>query len=126
LAEGAGRIVEIVHSDDLYRLIDPDWIEKDGSVTSQTYRVDRETDGFHHVSVYLARLTTPEAILQMAWKNHRLGIIAARVPLRLRLNVIHTPELAQQAHCDIVGNITESLRKRLAEETTIWTPQQRC
>jgi hypothetical protein len=112
-------IVDIIHDDELYRRLLP-WyvITTDAGLlrtSSAAFRVDSKKSRSPNCSVYLARLTTPTAVLSEeagGRPGQRVGQIQASVPIGLGLGVQHTPTSriagsVGYAHCEISGMAPE-------------------
>lgn len=105
-------------SDHLYRRLVPEAIENDGSVNSLAYRLRRGED---YLSVDLARLTTPEAVLAVR-PDFGLGVISAADVPKLDLSVQHSPTPANPAHAKIEGQITKAKSRQMARATSVLHP----
>lgn len=91
-----GRVELIADDDLLYRRLAPLHVKPDGSVNSAAFKL-RGHPG-PHVSVDLARLTTPQATLARAPRpGFGLGVLLARDPRSLHLTVHHDPLPANPA-----------------------------
>ncbi len=81
---------EIADDDELYRRLAPGHVDPDGSVNSAAFKVRGRPD--LHISVDLARLTTPEVALARAPRSgFGLGVLVARVPRSLGFSVRRDP-----------------------------------
>ncbi len=116
--------VTINDDDQLYRRLHHSWIYPDGTLKRVAYMLNGKPDG--EASVDLARLTTPEETAQRGNPGFGVGVISVRVPRALGFRVEYRP-LAENpainqkenlAHCQIEGNNTRVLCKKLAEATT--------
>jgi hypothetical protein len=123
LEERGSAAVEVTgDDDDLYRLVHPNWVKDDGSIRAGLYIVTKQ-GGISRISVDWSRYGTPQALLSRAGTpQHKVGMIAVRVTRSFGLVVEHTPIRGNPAHCDIVGQVTEALAKKLAKETRLWIP----
>lgn len=109
--------LEVIDDDDeLYRRLAPDFVKRDGSISSAAFKRNGVPDP--ELSVDLARLTTPEQSL-VTRPNFGLGGLLARVPRQIGLNVRHDPVEGNQAHSVIEGQTTREQPRLLAEQTRI-------
>jgi hypothetical protein len=105
-------------ADDLYRRLARHHVREDGRVSSSAFKRGKEPDP--EVSVNLARLMTYEEMLRRAdLPDQGVGVIVARVPLRLGLTVRHDPVDENPAHSVIEGQTTRAQPRQLAEATGI-------
>ena len=113
-------VVEIDNDDQLYRrLIIRDHINPDGSVNSAAFK-GRNWKPDPHISVDLAKLTTPEKCLAYPGRpGFSVGMLVARVPRSLGFTVRHAPEPDNYAHSLIEGNNERKKCRLLAEATTV-------
>ncbi len=113
-------VVEIDNDDQLYRrLITRDHINPDGSVNSAAFK-GRNWKPDPHISVDLAKLTTPEKCLAYPGRpGFSVGMLVARVPRSLGFTVRHAPEPDNYAHSLIEGNNDRKKCRLLAEATTV-------
>jgi hypothetical protein len=104
--------------DRLYRRLSRD-VVKDGQVNRGAYYFRGEPDP--HISVDLARLTTPEQTRMGARHPSRAGVgeLPASVPLDLGFTIRHAPEEGNPAHCLIEGRSTKDACQQLADATRI-------
>lgn len=112
---------EIADTDELHRLIFPDHVRSDGSISSAAFMRSREPDP--EISVNVARLTTIERTLApKAGKGHYLGVLVAAHPRGIGLSVVHDPVPADNpwgweenyAHALITGAYSKALCAQLA------------
>lgn len=112
------RLEDIAESDELYRRLAPEHINRDGTVNSAAFKARGKPDP--SFSVDLARLTTAEEALSRApHEGFRLGALPARVPLSLGLTVRHNPVEGNLAHCVIEGENDKVKCRILARNTRI-------
>lgn len=107
------EIVPILDNDFVLRRVPsylPNFFKPDGSVTSLAFKTKRGEDG---LSVDLERLTTYEkSILDVAkFKLVRLGVgfVRSIEPL----DVIHNPQVNNDAHCLIVPEVADKQAKKM-------------
>lgn len=86
----ADGLYVIAGSDELYRLIFPDYVRKDGTISAAAFM--RGGQPAPEISVNVAHLTNVEATLApKRGRGHRLGVLTAQAPRDLGLEVIHNP-----------------------------------
>ena len=109
---------EIADDDELYRRLAPGHVDPDGSVNSAAFKVRGRPD--LHISVDLARLTTPEVALARAPRSgFGLGVLVARVPRSLGFSVRRDPLTDNGAHALIEGNNDKVKCRLLARATRV-------
>jgi hypothetical protein len=97
----------------------------DGSVSSAAF-MTRSKKPDLACSVYLARLTTPEAVLAAAPPHLALNVAAlgAEIPIAMGLAVVHDPqspdvESVHYARCEIRGLSTKAQCRQLVKACII-------
>ena len=97
----------------------------DGSVSSAAF-MTRSKKPDPACSVYLARLTTPEAVLAAAPPHLALNVAAlgAEIPIAMGLAVVHDPqspdvESVHYARCEIRGLPTKAQCRQLVKACII-------
>jgi hypothetical protein len=110
--------VTIEDSDELYRLIYPDYF-KLGHVSDSAYKSSKKPDP--EISVYVAKMTSVGDVLATrAGKGHYLGVMIARCPRELGLTIEYAPEPGSEqgtpdrAHALILGVATMTMCNQLA------------
>jgi len=102
-------------SDFLYRRINPEWRQEDGSISSAAF------DNFH-MSVDLASLTTPYKSWKRAGKQDfglaRLSVQTMRT-LRVPQEVKHWPAICNYSHTLVSGEKKAGKMKRKIAQTAI-------
>lgn len=115
--QGSPNIVTIYDEDELYRRLSPVWrayYAQNGRLSSAAFRPRKGRS----LSVDLARLTTPETCLSHYPDCGLASLVAANVRTE-GLDVEHTPQIDNHAHCDITDTITKSVAKRFATAARI-------
>ncbi|MBU1209612.1 MAG: hypothetical protein KKH04_22285 [Proteobacteria bacterium] len=103
---------EIKDENELYRRIHPEQI-KHGKISSAAFK-QKTPD----LSVSIAKLTTPEKVLQK-YPRHGLGSLVASIFRKENLEVYHAPVPCNYAHAIVYGKITESVAKRIADSARL-------
>lgn len=104
---GQSQVIAILSEDSLYRRIHPSF-KKNGKVSTAIFK-QRDP----HLSVDVAKLTTPECCLA-GYQNHGLAGILAGFVRQLSLNAYHEPLPDNYAHGIVEGKITDGIAKKLA------------
>lgn len=119
-------LAEIVDGDVLYRWISPQYIKRNGKVSSGAYKrwssVERKLVIDPRISVDLARLTDAEKMRMRSTRpDTRIGAISVAILSQLGLSVRHEPDEANgnPAHCVIEGDITDDVCRQLADDTDL-------
>lgn len=117
----ASRIETIGSQDSLYRRFFRTQISADGTVSSAAF-MTRSKKPDPNCSVYLARLTTPEAVLAAApgELNMKIAVLGAGTPIAMGLDVVHDPQSSEMAsvhyaHSEIRGLATKAQCRQLAK-----------
>jgi hypothetical protein len=120
------HLEDIADDDVLYRWISPEYIKRNGAVSSGAYkRWSRDEGKFvpdAQISVDLARLTSAKEMQARSSRpGTRIGALVAAVPRGMGLTVRHAPdvECGNRAHCVIEGPNDAVTCRRLAEQTTL-------
>ena len=112
---------EVIGDDDwLYRRIHETHVRPDGTVTRGVFYM-RGNRPDPHISVDVARLTTPMETLQRGPSRGEWGVaqLAARTPRAEGFTVRHQPEPENYAHAKIEGDNDRAKCTRLAEGTIV-------
>lgn len=120
-----GIILPIDDDDALFRRIAPDFVKKDGSVSTSAFKRNRVPD--NEISLELEALSSPEECSNRGkTPGFAVGRFVARLPRSLGFDVYHDPlpndeypDAANYAHCIAVGENDEVKCKWLALGTTI-------
>ena len=110
----------IVDDDRLNRRIHETHVRPEGTITRGVFYM-RGNRPDPHISVDLARLTTPMETLQRGPSSGVWGVaeLVARTPRALGLTVRHQPEPENYAHAKIEGDNDRAKCTRLAEGTRV-------
>ncbi|MDQ3412717.1 MAG: hypothetical protein M3509_11440 [Chloroflexota bacterium] len=114
-------MTRIERDDDLYRrILDYYYIAAENRISSAAF-MGRKGKLDPEVSVYLARLSDPKAVLRAGTPKQRLASLKAAVPFDLGLSVRPMPEDDFPGHCVITGFSTNWKEQcaRLAERCTL-------
>jgi hypothetical protein len=107
-------MTDIVPEDELYRRLLSYHVKDDGSISSAAFMTkSRKPDP--ECSVYLARRTSPAAVLRAGLPGQRLAAFSAAIPMSMGLTVKLDERPANPGHCLIVGLATKEQCGRLAE-----------
>ena len=107
----------IVDKDELFRRISPPWREyyrENSRLSSATFQPPKGKN----LSVDVARLTTIELCLR-GYPECGLASLITDFVRSLHLDVIHSPTEKNPAHTDIIGSLTKSIRRKLADSANI-------
>jgi hypothetical protein len=109
---------KIADDEELYRQLAPGHVDPDGAVNSAAFKVRGRPD--LHISVDLARLTTPELALDRAPRpGFGLGVLVARIPRSLGFSVRRDPLPDNAAHALIEGDNDKVKCRILARATRV-------
>jgi hypothetical protein len=120
------RVILPINDDDtLFRRIAPDFVKKDGSISTSAFKTNRVPD--NEISLELEALSNPEQCANRGkTPGFAVGRLVARLPRMLGFDVYHDPlpnaeypDLNNYAHCLATGENDEEKCKRLALGTTI-------
>jgi hypothetical protein len=100
--------------DELYRRILSYHVKPDNSISSAAF-MTKTRKPEPECSVYLARLTSPAAVLRAGLSGQRLAGLLAESPMSLNLVVKLDERPDDPGHCLIVGLATKEQCSRLAE-----------
>ena len=116
-----GLTILTIHDDDhLYRRVYRDHFGRAGEVLSVAFKFCGKPD--HHISVDLARLTSPDEAVSRdgaSSTTHGLGVLVARHPRGLGFAVNHSPLPNNRAHSLIEGENDKQKCRLLAQHTTV-------
>ena len=107
------ELAEVLNSDDLLRRIifrNPSYVSPDNTLSSFAFKLRSTENG---LSVDIARLTTYEKSI-VDKLNYRLYSVKAEYVRSIGLNCIHDPLPDNNAHALIVGEIKNSVSKKLS------------
>lgn len=120
------RVVRQIHDNEtLFRRIAPDFVKKDGSISTSAFKKNRVPD--NEISLELEALSSPEECSNRGkTPGFAVGRLVALLPRSLGFDVRHDPlpneeypDVANYAHCIAIGENDEVKCKRLALGTTI-------
>jgi hypothetical protein len=110
--------IVIDDEDDLLRRVHVSFHKGNGVLSSSAYK--RNSVPENQASVDLERLTTLRDSVNRAGRpGFLLARIAAKWPRSLDLEIVHIPELGNDAHCEIRGENTQDKCNQLAERSRL-------
>ncbi len=121
-------ILPIDDDDTLFRRIAPDFVKKDGSVSTSAFKRNRVPD--NEISLELEALSSPEECSNRGkTPGFAMGRLVAFLPRSLGFDVRHDPlpnhaypDVVNAAHCVAGGENDEMKCKQLALGTIICLP----
>lgn len=106
----------IADEEGLFRRLPQLTVANDGTVTSLAYKLDGKPD--HEISVFIARLTSPEDV-QKPKPKQGVGLIVAAVPRSQGFVVTHDPDNDFYSHAVARGKNDRGKCRILAENTVV-------
>jgi hypothetical protein len=96
-----------VANDKFLRRIHPDWLKQTGQISSAAF------DNYR-MSTNWMKLSSVEETLS-GFENYGVAAVSANLCWSLKQKIESTPVENNVAHCDIVGNKTESIKKKFRD-----------